>query len=191
VVVGRMGLKADAGIILKIEGDAGGCDDNSDASEDGGMGIEGDAGGDAGDYGESGIIFPDGLDLDLSGRNACGDGSDGDGGEDGRMDLEADSGAVSEAQGGADDAGGSGQCDHDMSCGARDTRSRSTALKDVEGGVGDRGATKDTHAGIPRSHRSVAAKRERNYNRVNRRRAALERRALEADGPSNDVAAGP
>jgi hypothetical protein len=32
---GSIGLKADAGIILKIAGDAGGCDDDSDASEDG------------------------------------------------------------------------------------------------------------------------------------------------------------
>ncbi len=72
----------------------------------------------------------------------------------------------------ADGAGGSGQCDHDMSCGARDTRPRSTALAEVEGGAGDRGATKDTHAGTPRDLRSVAAKRARNYNRANRRRAA-------------------
>ncbi len=78
---GGMGLEADAGTILKIAGDAGGCDDNSDASEDGRTGIEGDAGGAAGDHGESGTSGPDGLDLDLSGRNACGDGSDGDGGE--------------------------------------------------------------------------------------------------------------
>ena len=39
------------------------------------MGIEGDAGGGDGDYGESGTSGPDGLDLDLSGRDACGDGS--------------------------------------------------------------------------------------------------------------------
>ncbi len=77
-----------------------------------------------------------------------------------------------------------------MSCGARDTRPRSTALEEVEVGVGARGATKDTHAGTPRSLRSVAAKRERNYNRANRRRAALERRAFEADGPTNGVALG-
>ncbi len=44
------------------------------------MGLEADAGGDDGDYGESGTSGPDGLDLDLSVRNACGDGSDGDGG---------------------------------------------------------------------------------------------------------------
>ncbi len=77
-------------------------------SEDGRMEIEGDAGGDAGDYdvyGESGTSDPDGLDLGISGRNACGDGSDGDDGEDGRMGLEADSGAVSEAVGDADSAG--------------------------------------------------------------------------------------
>ncbi len=43
--------------------------------------------------------------MDLSGRDACGDGSDGDSGEDGRMGLEADAGAVSEAEGGDDGAG--------------------------------------------------------------------------------------
>ncbi len=36
------------------------------------MGIEGDAGGGDGDYGESGTICQDCLDLDLSGRDACG-----------------------------------------------------------------------------------------------------------------------
>ncbi len=91
--------------ILKIAGDVGGCDDNSDASEDGRMGIERDAGGCAGDYGESGTSGPDGLDLDLCGRNACGDGSDGDGGEDGRMGLETDSGVVLGAEENADGAG--------------------------------------------------------------------------------------
>ncbi len=40
------------GAILKIAEDAGGCDDNSDASEDGRMGIEGDAGGGDGSYGD-------------------------------------------------------------------------------------------------------------------------------------------
>ena len=39
-----MDLEADAGTILKIAGDAGGCDDDSDASVDGSMRIEGDAG---------------------------------------------------------------------------------------------------------------------------------------------------
>ena len=100
-----MGLEADAGAILKIAGDAGGCDDDSDASVDGRMGTERDAGGGVGDYGESGTSGPDGLDLDLSGRNACGDGSDGDGGKDGRMGREADSRAVSETEGDADGAG--------------------------------------------------------------------------------------
>jgi hypothetical protein len=57
------------------------------------------------DYGESGISGPDRLDLDHSGRDACGDGSDGDGGEDGSMGLEADDGAVSEVEGGVDGAG--------------------------------------------------------------------------------------
>ncbi len=41
---GSVGLEADAGTILKIAGDAGGCDDDSDASDDGRMGIAGDAG---------------------------------------------------------------------------------------------------------------------------------------------------
>ncbi len=50
--------------------------------------------------GESGTIGPDGLDLDLSGRDACGDGSDGDGGEDGKMGLKVDFGAVSQIRGG-------------------------------------------------------------------------------------------
>ncbi len=90
------------------------------------------------------------------------------------MGQGADSGAVSEAEGGADGAGGSGQCDHHMSCGAHDTRPRSTALEEVEGGVGDRGATKDTHAGIPRRLRSAAGKREKNHKRARRRRTALE-----------------
>ena len=58
------------------------------------------------DYGESGTSGPDGMDLDLSGRNACGDCSDGDGGEDGKMCVEADSGAVSESEGDADGSGG-------------------------------------------------------------------------------------
>ncbi len=60
-------MKAGAGTMLKIARDAGGGDY---------------------DYGERGTIGPDGLDLDLSGRDACGNGSDGDGGEDGRMGLE-------------------------------------------------------------------------------------------------------
>ncbi len=94
-----MSLEADAGTILKIAGDAGGCDDYSDASENGRIGIEGDAGGGICGYGESGTIGPDGLDLDLNGRDACGIGSDSDGGEDGSMDLEADSGAVSKVEG--------------------------------------------------------------------------------------------
>ena len=80
---GGKGLEADAGTILKIAGDAGGFNDNSDASEDGRMLIEGDAGGGDGDYGESGTNGPGGLDLDLGGRDACGDGSDVDGGENG------------------------------------------------------------------------------------------------------------
>ncbi len=63
------------------------------------MGIEKDASGDAGDYGESGEIEPGGLDLDLSGRGTCGDGSDGDGGADGSTGLEADSRAASEDKG--------------------------------------------------------------------------------------------
>ena len=98
-----MGLEADAGTILKIAGDAGGCDDDSDASVDGSMRIERDAGGGDGDYGESGTSGPDGMDLDLGGRDACG--SDGEGGEDGSMGLEADAGAVSEVKGGIDGAG--------------------------------------------------------------------------------------
>ena len=53
-----MGLEADAGTILKIAGDAGGCNDDSDANKDGNMGIEGDAGGGDGDYdGESGTTW--------------------------------------------------------------------------------------------------------------------------------------
>ncbi len=98
-----MGLEADAGTILKIAGDAGGCDDGSDASVNGSMRIEGDAGGGDGDYGESGTSGPDGMDLDLGGRDACG--SDGDGGEDGSMGMEANAGAVSEVEGGVDGAG--------------------------------------------------------------------------------------
>ena len=78
---GSMGLEADAGTILKIAEDAGCCDDNSDASEDGRMGIEGDAGGGVGEYDENGASGLDGLDLDLSGRGACCDGSTGDGGK--------------------------------------------------------------------------------------------------------------
>jgi hypothetical protein len=78
---------ADAGTILKIAGDAGGCDDDSDASKDGRMGIEGDAGGGDGDYGESGTSGPDGLDPEVSGRDARGDGNDIDGGEDDSVGL--------------------------------------------------------------------------------------------------------
>ncbi len=70
---GSMGLEADAGTILKIAGDAGGCDDNIGASEDGRIGIEGDAGGGDGDYGESCSSGPDGLNLDLVVRDAYGD----------------------------------------------------------------------------------------------------------------------
>ncbi len=79
-------------------------DGDSDASEDGRMGIEGDAGGGNGNYGKSSASGPGGLVLDLDGRDACGDGSDGDGGKDGRIGLEADSGAVSEVEGSVDDA---------------------------------------------------------------------------------------
>jgi hypothetical protein len=102
---GSMGLMADSGTILKIVGDAGGYDDDSDASEDGRIGIEGDASGGDGDYGESGISGPDGLDPDLSGRDACGDGSDIDGSEDGSIGLESDSGAVLEVEMNIDSAG--------------------------------------------------------------------------------------
>ncbi len=98
-------MEADAGTILKVAGDAGGCDDNGNLSEDGRIGIKRDTGSGAGDYDESGTSGSDGLDLDLSGRNACGDGSDGDGGEDGRMGQEADSGVVSEVEERADGAG--------------------------------------------------------------------------------------
>jgi hypothetical protein len=214
---GTMGLKADAGTILKIAGDAGCCDGDSDASEDGRMVIEGDAGGGDGDYGESGTSDPDGLDLDLSGRDACGGGSDGDGSEDGRMGLEADSGAVLEAEGGADgndcdasedgrmgiegdadsgdgnygESGTSGPDGLDLDLSGRDACDDSEDVSKVEEGAGDRGATKDTHTGTPRGLRSAAGKRERNYNRARRRRAALERRALQADGPANENAAGP
>ena len=64
-----MGLKADAGTILKISGDAGGSD---------------------GDNGKSGTSGPDGLDLDLSGKDDTGggDGSGSIGGD------ESDSGAA-------------------------------------------------------------------------------------------------
>jgi hypothetical protein len=67
------------------------------------MRIEGDAGGGDDDYGKSGTSGPDGMDLDLGCRDACG--SDGDGGEDGSMRLEADAGAVSEVEKGVDGAG--------------------------------------------------------------------------------------
>ncbi len=80
---GGMGLEADAGTILKIAGDAGGCDDDSDSSVDGIMRIEEYAGGGDGDYVESGTSVADGMDLDLGGRDAFG--SDDDGGEDGSM----------------------------------------------------------------------------------------------------------
>ena len=99
-----MGLDADAGTTLNIAGDAGGRDDDSDASVNGSMRIEGDAGGGDGDHGESGTSGPDGMDLDLGGRDAR-HGSDGDGGEVGSMGLEADAGAVSEVEGGIDGAG--------------------------------------------------------------------------------------
>ena len=98
-----MGLEADTGNIFKIAGDTGGCDDDSDASVDGSMRIEGDTGGGDGEYGESGTSGPDGMDLDLSGRDACG--SDGEGGEDDSMGLEADAGAASEVEEGIDGAG--------------------------------------------------------------------------------------
>ncbi len=74
-------------------GGGGGGSDSDDDDKDGTMGPYADSGEgsmglvDASDYGESGTSCPDGLDLDLSGRNACGDGSDGDGGKDGRMGL--------------------------------------------------------------------------------------------------------
>ncbi len=94
------------------------------------------------------------------------------------MGLEADAGTVSEAEGDADGAGGSGQYDNEKSCGARDTRPRSAALGEVEGGAGDRGATnKETHAETPRELRNPSRKREQ--------------QSLEADGPTNDVAARP
>jgi hypothetical protein len=54
---------------------------------------------------KGGASCPGGLDLDLSGRDACGDGSDGGGCEDGELGLEADSEAASEVEGGADGAG--------------------------------------------------------------------------------------
>ena len=73
---GSMGLEADAGTILKIAGDAGGCNDNSDASEDDRMEIEGTAGGCNGDYGKSGTSGPGGLNLDLVGKDAYGDSGD-------------------------------------------------------------------------------------------------------------------
>jgi hypothetical protein len=75
------------------------------ASEDGRMGTERDAVGGNGDYGKSGTSDPDGLDLDLGGRETCGDGSDGDGGKDGRMGQMADFVAVSKDEGNVDDAG--------------------------------------------------------------------------------------
>jgi hypothetical protein len=77
--------EAEAETILKIAGDADGCDDHNDASVDGSIIIEGDAGGGDGGYGESGTSCPDGTDLDLGGRDACG--NDGNGGEDGSMGL--------------------------------------------------------------------------------------------------------
>ncbi len=43
--------------------------------------------------------------VDLGVRGACGDGSDGNGGKDGSMGLEADSGTVSEVEGGVDGSG--------------------------------------------------------------------------------------
>ncbi len=72
---GRMGLKADAGAILKFGGDADGGDGDGDAGE--------------------GELGPDGLDLYPKGRDNCGGGMDGDNGEGGRMGLRADAGIVS------------------------------------------------------------------------------------------------
>jgi hypothetical protein len=122
------------------------------SSVDGNMRIEGDAGGGDGDYGESSTSGPDGMDLDLGGRDACG--SDGDGGEDGSMGLEADSGAVSE----------------------------------VEGGTGDVGATETALKPKPSRLRSVAGRQGRKRGSARRRRAALERRAPEAEYTVRDVA---
>ncbi len=76
---GNTGVKADAGTILEIAGDASGGDEKTDAGEDERIRIEGDA---------------------------CRDGGDGDGGEDGRMGVEADPGAVSDFEG---ELGGAGE----------------------------------------------------------------------------------
>ncbi len=51
-------------------------DDDNDAREDGRIGIEGDAGGSDGNYGESSTIGPYGLDLEIGARGACGDSGD-------------------------------------------------------------------------------------------------------------------
>ena len=45
--------------------------------------------------------------------------------------------------------------------------------------------------GTPRGLRSPTGKRERNYKRARSRREALERRALQADGLTNEDAARP
>jgi hypothetical protein len=78
---GSMGLEADAGTILEFAGDTGGGDYDSNASEDGGMG------------------------LDLRAGEACGDAGDGNSDEDGRICLDADYGAVLEVEGEAGDVG--------------------------------------------------------------------------------------
>jgi hypothetical protein len=135
-----MGLKADAGTHFKIAGDAGGCNDGSDASEDSRIRIKEDAGGGDGGYGESGTSGPNSLDLDLSGRDACGDSND---------------------------------------------------VSKVEGGAGDHGALKATHAPTRRGPRSPAGKRRRNQSRARHRHAALERRALEAGYTANNYSADP
>jgi hypothetical protein len=62
----KMGLEVDSEAVSEIKGDI-----------DGGE-SDGDGGGES-DYGKSGTIGPDGLDLDLGGRNTCGDGSHGNG----------------------------------------------------------------------------------------------------------------
>jgi hypothetical protein len=65
------------------------------------------------------------------------------------------------------------------------------AISGAEEDSVDCGATETTLTPTLRGLRSVNGKRGQNYNRARRRREALERRALTADGPANEVANGP
>jgi hypothetical protein len=131
-----------------------------------------------------------GLELDAGGflgLEEIAGGGDSDAGDDNRVslhDLDPGTRVWREVYGG----GIVGEGDED---GGKGLEADSADISEIEVGTGDRGATTASHAPTSRGIRSAAGKRKQNKSVARRRRVAMERRALKADGPANEDATEP